>query len=95
MRTQLCILLAVGMMLGSPAAHAQTYSPDHPVCMHVFTGPGGGDYFDCSFVSLPQCRASASGRAAMCDVNPYYGGRQIGSRRHPHRHPRHHRRSRR
>ena len=33
---------------------------------------GGGDYYDCSFTSLPQCHASASGRSASCDLNPYY-----------------------
>jgi hypothetical protein len=44
--------------------------------MHRYTGggPGGGgsDYYDCTFTSLQQCRATASGLAATCDVNPYY-----------------------
>lgn len=41
--------------------------------MHLFGGfMGGGDYFDCTFASIPQCNASASGRPAMCVVNPYY-----------------------
>jgi hypothetical protein len=47
--------------------------------MHVYSGGGGGGfggggggYFDCSFTSLPQCQATASGRAATCDPNPYY-----------------------
>jgi hypothetical protein len=30
-------------------------------------------YFECAYTSIPQCQASASGRAAQCIVNPYYG----------------------
>jgi len=64
-------MLATILALGS--AHAQTYDPRYPVCMHVFGGMmGGGDYFDCSFQSIPQCNLSASGRSAMCLVNPYF-----------------------
>ncbi len=65
-------MLAAALMLTNPPARAQTYDPNYPVCMHVYTGPGGGDYFACSFTSLPQCQASASGRAAYCLVNPYF-----------------------
>ena len=56
----------------SPAA-AQTYDPNYPVCLHVFGGVmGGGEYFDCTYTSIAQCKASAAGRAAMCDINPYF-----------------------
>jgi hypothetical protein len=34
---------------------------------------GGGAHIDCSFTSIQQCKATASGRAAQCDPNPYYG----------------------
>jgi hypothetical protein len=34
----------------------------------------GSDYFNCSFTSLAQCAASASGRSAQCDANPFYAG---------------------
>ena len=85
MRTQLCMAMAIALSLATSSVQAQTFSPDYPVCMHAFDR-GGGSYFDCTFTSVSQCRASASGRAAMCDVNPYYeGGRQVGARRH-HRH---------
>jgi hypothetical protein len=56
--------------------------------MHVYTGGfrgGGSDWFDCSFTSLEQCRASASGRAASCDLNPYYAYDQPQPRRRPKR----------
>jgi len=76
--------VAIALSLATSSVQAQTYSPDYPACMQVF-GPGGGEYFDCTFTSVAQCRASASGRAAMCDVNPNYGGgRHVAARRHRH-----------
>ena len=57
-----------GPRLPAPA-RAQTYDPNYPVCLHVY---GPIDYYDCSYTSLPQCAASASGRAAQCVVNPYF-----------------------
>jgi hypothetical protein len=75
MRTLLLTLTAIAALQAAAPAQAQTYDPRYPVCMHIYTGGGiggGGDYFDCSFTSIPQCHASASGRAASCDVNPYY-----------------------
>ena len=75
MRTSILIMMAIGTWLAATPASAQTYDPRYPVCMHVYTPGGrggGGDYYDCSFTSLPQCRASASGRAASCDMNPFF-----------------------
>lgn len=75
MRLVFSTLLAAAALLAAADARAQTYDPRFPVCMHVYTGGGrggGGDYYDCSFTSIPQCRATASGRAASCDVNPFY-----------------------
>lgn len=75
MRRPFLTLMAIAALQAVAPAQAQTYDPRYPVCMHIYTGGGpggGGDYFDCSFTSIPQCRASASGRAATCDVNPYY-----------------------
>ncbi|MBR0818780.1 DUF3551 domain-containing protein [Bradyrhizobium liaoningense] len=75
MRLPLLTLTAIAALFAAADADAQTYDPRYPVCMHVYTSGGrggGGDYYDCSFTSIPQCRATASGRAASCDVNPYY-----------------------
>ncbi|MGY0571170.1 DUF3551 domain-containing protein [Bradyrhizobium sp. RDM12] len=78
MRLPVLTLSAIATLFVAADASAQTYDPRYPVCMHVYTGGGGGfgggggGYFDCSFTSLPQCRATASGLAASCDVNPYY-----------------------
>ncbi|WGD53712.1 DUF3551 domain-containing protein [Bradyrhizobium sp. CB1650] len=74
MRLPLLTIAAIATLQAVAPASAQTYDPRYPVCMHVYTGGrgGGGDYYDCSFTSLPQCRATASGRSASCDLNPYY-----------------------
>ncbi|WP_375311249.1 DUF3551 domain-containing protein [Bradyrhizobium sp. A5] len=66
--------MIAGVLLAATPSHAQTFDPRYPVCMHVYSGAsgGGGEWYDCSFTSLPQCRATATGRAATCDLNPYY-----------------------
>jgi hypothetical protein len=61
-------MLVAGVLAASSPARAQTYSPDYPVCLHVY---GPATHIECAFTSLPQCDASASGRAAQCEVNPY------------------------
>jgi Protein of unknown function (DUF3551) len=74
MRILASIILAIGMILAVAPVQAQTYDPRYPVCMKVYSGPngGGGEWNDCTFTSLPQCAATASGRAATCMINPYY-----------------------
>jgi hypothetical protein len=58
-------------VLGAPV-HAQTYDPNFPVCIQTYGIDG--NYIDCSYTSMEACRATASGRAAQCITNPYYGG---------------------
>ncbi|WP_426609143.1 DUF3551 domain-containing protein [Bradyrhizobium sp. McL0616] len=62
------ILLAGGWFAAAPAA-AQTYDPRYPVCIEVYTIDGST--IDCSFTSMAQCTATASGQAAQCYANPY------------------------
>ncbi len=74
MRSLVSAIVAVGALLASAPALAQAYDPNYPVCLHVYGGGmGGGNWIDCSYVSMAQCAASASGRSAMCEVNPFYG----------------------
>jgi Protein of unknown function (DUF3551) len=79
----LAILTTVTVLTAAPTL-AQTYSPDYPVCLQAYRW--GGSDIDCSFTSLPQCAASASGRGAVCLTNPYYARaqapREPGYRRH-------------
>jgi hypothetical protein len=74
MRFSSALIITVGALTVAAPSHAQTFDPSFPVCMHVYSGAngGGGEWYDCSFTSLPQCRATASGRSASCDLNPYY-----------------------
>ena len=73
MRIAALAILAIGVASAAAPARAQTYDPAFPVCMHL-VGSLGGDYYDCSYYALEQCRATASGRAAQCDINPYFVG---------------------
>jgi hypothetical protein len=76
------LALAVVIAVSAPLpARAQTFDPSHPVCMHVV---GNISYYDCSFTTLAQCAASASGRAAGCLANPFFANAEqpVGPRRH-------------
>jgi hypothetical protein len=79
MRILALAILAIGMVSTGTAA-AQTYDPAYPVCLRVRPD----HYYECRYTSLPQCNASASGRAAQCVVNPYFAGAEelAGYRRH-------------
>jgi Protein of unknown function (DUF3551) len=70
------MVLAVATILPAAPAIAQRYDPNYPVCMYV--GKPDGNYINCSYTSWDQCRASASGRAAMCLDNPHLVARPSG-----------------
>ncbi|MDO9060611.1 MAG: DUF3551 domain-containing protein [Bradyrhizobium sp.] len=78
MRNLALAILALATVSVAGPATAQTYDPAYPVCMHVY---GPITYFECRFTSLAQCAGSAAGRAAQCEVNPFFAG--AGPRRHP------------
>ena len=67
----LAILTTSAVSLAGPA-RAQTYDPNYPVCLQIYEDIAHF-YFDCSYRTMGQCKASASGRSAQCVVNPYYG----------------------
>ena len=71
MRVLALTVLSAATLLAASPSRAQTYDPNYPVCLQVFTG-FMDYYYECSYTSLEQCRMSASGRAAQCIVNPYY-----------------------
>jgi hypothetical protein len=81
MRIPALTILTIVTVWAAGPARAQTYSPDYPVCLHVYTL--NGDYIECAYGSLAQCAMSASGRAAMCAMNPYFvGARERSAPRH-------------
>ena len=73
------IILGIGMTCTTTRAMAQTYDPNYPVCLQVYAHDG---YIDCSFTSIAQCNATASGRGATCYANPYFAPRVPPARRH-------------
>ena len=81
--------LVIGTLIAVAPVSAQTYSPDYPVCLHVF---GPATYFDCRYTSIAQCNLSASGRAAQCVVNPYRANAGLDESTPPVRYHRHHHR---
>jgi hypothetical protein len=85
MRHLVLAILAIGAISTAGSARAQTYDPNYPVCLHVY---GRIVYYECRYTSLPQCNVSASGRAAQCELNPYFASAEVPIGR-PHRRHRH------
>jgi hypothetical protein len=81
MRVLACTTLAVVVALAAAPARAQTYDPNYPVCLQTYGIDG--NYIECSFTSLAQCGATASGRAAQCLTNPFFaqGARKLPRQR--------------
>jgi hypothetical protein len=82
MRIATLATLTLAAVASAGPARAQTYNPNYPVCMQAYSP---FMYYDCHFFSIPECKASASGRGAQCVVNPYYAGPPpVRRRRHAH-----------
>jgi Protein of unknown function (DUF3551) len=79
MRILALAVMGIGTFSMGPVV-AQTYDPAYPVCLHVYTR--GATYYECRYTSLPQCNASASGRAAQCVINPYFANARMPAGRH-------------
>jgi hypothetical protein len=88
MRILVLAILAVGAGSGAAPAQAQTYDPNYPVCLQIYDDMVHY-YFECRYTSIPQCQASASGRAAQCVVNPFYArthAKPVHRRKRSHNH---------
>jgi hypothetical protein len=68
MRVLALAALTIGTLLAGGAARAQTFAPGYPVCLKVY---GPATYYECTYTTMAQCNASASGRSAQCYLNPY------------------------
>jgi len=79
MRVLAWAMFAVATVTVATSARAQTYSPDYPVCLHVY---GRASYIECGYNSIPQCQATAQGRSAQCEFNPYFASTVPVRRRH-------------
>jgi hypothetical protein len=72
MRALAGFIFALAMTLSTTSAQAQAYDPNFPVCLQTYGRDG--NFITCAYTSIEQCRASASGRAATCMINPYFAG---------------------
>ena len=80
MRIAALAIVTIAAVLAAVPARGQTYDPTYPVCLQTY-GIAGGN-IECSYASLAQCSATASGRAAQCISNPFFAGAPMGPRRH-------------
>jgi hypothetical protein len=71
MRFLTLLIVAIGAAVVARPSQAQTYDPNYPICLQIYDDMVHY-YFECSYTSMAQCQASASGRAAQCIVNPYF-----------------------
>jgi Protein of unknown function (DUF3551) len=67
-RALLALMAASAVSAAMPAA-----AREFPYCIKGCDFGAGGS--DCSFSSLAQCQATASGRAAYCAANPYFNAK--------------------
>jgi hypothetical protein len=70
MRILTLAIMMIAAILAAPSARAQTYSGG-PVCLRW------AHSYDCTYTSLPQCNAAASGRTAQCFINPFFASAQV------------------
>ena len=78
MRMLAWITLAIGAILIAAPVGAQTYDPNYPVCLQVYTIDGS--HIECRYSTLAECEASAVGRGGtQCMTNPYFA--QAGRKR--------------
>jgi hypothetical protein len=80
MRLILVGLAAVMAVLAADIESAAAQNTTRPYCMRGGTfGPGS---WDCSYYSMQQCLASASGLNGTCSENPnYQGPRRVTQKR--------------
>jgi hypothetical protein len=71
-------LLTISAISAAAAAPAQA-GHDYPVCLKVY---GPATYYECSYTSLAQCQATASGRSAQCYPNAFYAETAPLERKH-------------
>ena len=67
--------LTVGAALTAASAPVSAAERDYPFCIKSddYLSPLG----DCRFDTLQQCKATAFGLRAYCDVNPFYADAQV------------------
>lgn len=70
MRVPALAILATFAALTAAPAKAQTFSGNYPVCLQMYLRDGARS-IECSYNTMEQCQATASGLSATCLLNPY------------------------
>jgi hypothetical protein len=70
MRNFLLAAIALGAAASTGMMPAPALAWDYPFC--IKGGSYGSPIGDCSFDTYQQCLATASGRLAFCDANPFF-----------------------
>jgi hypothetical protein len=84
MRIPALAILALFAVLSAVPAKAQTFTGNYPVCLQLYLRDGARS-IECSYSSMEQCQATASGLSAMCMMNPYYSNAREPAYRQPRR----------
>jgi hypothetical protein len=71
MRRLVWMIPVIGMIVAATPVQAQTYDPNYPICLQTYGI--AGNYIACRYTAMGQCQLAASGRAAQCITNPYFG----------------------
>jgi Spy/CpxP family protein refolding chaperone len=80
MRKLTLALSAASALITMAAVSTQALAMDYPYCLQ---GRQTGYPGECSYQSYQQCQASASGRDAVCGINPRVAyNQQRGGRNH-------------
>jgi hypothetical protein len=79
MRNFLLAAMAVGAVASAGLLPGPALARDYPFCIY------GADYEarDCSFDTYEQCLATASGRYAYCEANPFFANARKSVVAHP------------
>ena len=73
MNKAIVILLAASGLSALVTNPAMAFGTRYPFCLQSDEWPG---LSNCTFTSMAQCRATASGRRMTCIANPFYKGRR-------------------
>ena len=84
MRIPALAILTIFTALASRPAEAQTFGGNYPVCLQLYLRDGARN-IECSYNSMEQCQATASGLSATCLMNPYYSNAREPAYRQPRR----------
>ena len=80
----LAILATTAALTAFAPAEAQTFGGNYPVCLQLYLRDGARN-IECSYNTMEQCQATASGLSATCLMNPYYSNAREPAYRQPRR----------